>query len=1119
MQNSESVYCTEDFRPLARLSARRFLRERSGQSMLFTGLVIFVLVIMVGMIVGIGEISSDQMRLQNAADAAAYSAAAVQADCLAQIAWLNEGAAAIYYKALSQSVHNITTYTENSLGQAWWNPGASGVLPNLPLNNANLDMPLNPWMNGGKEWYEKIMKIERLIAVLAPILIKNQVYHTAHANYFLDKSSGVEKPLRIAIYPNPGNTDNPAWSFYPEGSGFNDAVLEHDPKDLGSATKGWRITSETDPGYRMEVLHTIIDDPRTGGVFNQWHILSDQPDTTDESGMTSTNVLDLWVDEMVFVPFKPVSAIGGAVYHKGALYQHGEFVLNVNGDIYRIDTYALAPGDEIVVTKLQTPDKTYLMEKVDENESYINGKRYRRNEDGSFTSGEETFSGSATINGQPVPVNFPAYLTEGDTNISFSWPLHLIINGKNGRGSLRVEVTNGLQLSYLFNWAIGWISANDLRATVKELSTLRPDVRWKSPPGAQGRIYHRLFEYPDEDDSTLKRYKYEIVNVGGYLQNMSLRKLGFRALMVNDSDSTLPAEFRNSGYVPYASVPRQYNDKGKLLSFSSDDYRWRTFQSSVWDLLATGGLLWACPPRTPSDGTRATTAGAFGGFIDLETGQLTNVDNTGDNKVDSGTSAYAFSLTGGNSPYGASLSGQFYSGQWRITQTIVSSTTLFASYNTGSAIVGESNPLWRFYQSLCRSETVDVSDIIIDGGNKQNCGFYVVGKAYSSYNDPELRDKITRIHQAWLDQGSPVFTVDKDISYNFPCFTYTEGTNILLAVWDPYGTLAAFRNQPKFPGELMNPFYAADSSSGGPDWSDFKAAIARSPTVIRRYAYHGTGINTKPEEADFLGYGMGIDIRDIKFENITALPLEATSLVFRNPVVVCVYKPEGVSWLSPLMGRSREKATEGQINRGLFNPLHVTDRSAPHKWSSGHFAFAAARVFVQPRPNSGYITNFAFCGNDYRDLGSRAGSMANAAMDFPNYVDAITQLYLSGYRQRWLASLHNLFEPNWTAALVPFEAALRVEDVQPASEYTDTSETATAFLLRSFNTAAEHHGRHHHSARDGWMKNSYEKLHTWSYEDQEANRSWRSITSPSLGDNEGRGVDWSAGQMSELLLH
>lgn len=1103
----------------------RFWQERSGQSMLFTALTIFLLIIMIGLIVGVGEVSSDQMRLQNATDAAAYSGAAVQADILAQIAWLNEGAAATYYKALASSVYNINANTKASLNYVWYDPAEAGLpsLPGAAVTPSAFTAPstTNSWSTNGKTWYVRMVTIERLLAVLAPFAIRNQVYQTAHANFFYgDSGSDEDKPLRLAIYPNPGNASNPAWSFYPEGGAYHNAVLEHNPTDLSEDTLGWRVTSESDPGYEMEALHTVIDEAVDNGTYNQWHILFDEP-VTDSNKDTAH--VELLIDETVYSPrlypkteaaFTVTEAsASGAIssrsvspaYYKKSMYLASEVKIKVNNEInFTLRSYSMTLGGEIVMVYSGSEEKNddgttnkYLSEDTSDG-SYLNGKKYSVDADGNVIIGGVKISKTVKINGRRVPVSAPSGTGSALQSISFEWPLSITIAGKLGI----TASGSGLDMAYLFNYAIGWIHANDQRAWVHGLSTLSPSDRWESPSGLQGRLYQRLTEYPFEEKifgDPWDRFRYEYSNVGSYLQDMSLRKLGFRGLMVNSGDAPLPAELKDTGYVPFSAVPRQYN--GEDNDFRTDDGLWKGYESSVWDQLAENNLLWACPPRTPNTAKQAALTGGFGGYLDLSTGQLCNVDADG-NYV----RPYVYALTGGKSPYADRIRGQFVSDGWKLK---------YRYYVVWGDILWwiDGNPLWSYYRSFAGdAEDAALSDIEINESNKDSCGFFVIGK----YNLENYEDRVAL--SDLTDQLNAIdveeFYPDSGLSLWLPYFIYEDNGLFYLAIYDPYGSLAMFNQQPKYPFESPD-LYDMEARELSPTWTQIRNIVAKEPARVRRYAYHALGIDTVPTKADFLAYGMGCDISSVN------RPLEATSQVFRTPVVVSAWKPEKISWLAPLFGKTSYDDASSDMRRvGLGNPLYITSETSSTKWSSGHFAISAARVFFRPPQSGNYVTNFAYCGDDCEDLAATAGVQSSAAMTYPNYVDAITEQHLSGYRQRWLGSIFNLFQPEWTAALVPINASLQLEDLLPASEIIDENDSPGAFMLRQFNTAADNYYNSHYSANDGWIKNAWEFDSGWSQEDQRANRAWHYLTAPpQQGGANGNAVQWDSTNMPDVVRH
>jgi len=82
----------------------RLYRDESGVVLAFTVIVFLALFVMVGAVYAVGETVRQRIELQNAADAAAYSAAVVQADAISRIAALNRAMAWTYVQMVKHEM-------------------------------------------------------------------------------------------------------------------------------------------------------------------------------------------------------------------------------------------------------------------------------------------------------------------------------------------------------------------------------------------------------------------------------------------------------------------------------------------------------------------------------------------------------------------------------------------------------------------------------------------------------------------------------------------------------------------------------------------------------------------------------------------------------------------------------------------------------------------------------------------------------------------------------------------------------------------------------------------------------------------------------------------------------
>ena len=93
----------------ARLSRglRRVHQNENGQGLVFAAITLLFLTYFAGAVYRVGFLSSQKMKVQNCADAAAYSMALAQANGLSTLAWINEGMAAVHYQLMKYAIDVI----------------------------------------------------------------------------------------------------------------------------------------------------------------------------------------------------------------------------------------------------------------------------------------------------------------------------------------------------------------------------------------------------------------------------------------------------------------------------------------------------------------------------------------------------------------------------------------------------------------------------------------------------------------------------------------------------------------------------------------------------------------------------------------------------------------------------------------------------------------------------------------------------------------------------------------------------------------------------------------------------------------------------------------------------
>jgi len=213
---------------------RCFWRDESGQGIVFAAVSMILLVGFVALVFNVGTAVENRMRIQMAADNAAYSGVMVQANALSTIGWINSAMAQIYYNCQRYAVDvNVTgAAAVAELRMSRGAPGEACDTHRRAYDRARTYIPQ------AKAWLVDLTRIENAIAILTPRLMEEEMFSVA-------KQAGAE---RLSLYPSNR-------MFPHEGSTLSYRIERFE--------KGWRITNLT--GGSGEMLYIYLDG-------DEWHI-------------------------------------------------------------------------------------------------------------------------------------------------------------------------------------------------------------------------------------------------------------------------------------------------------------------------------------------------------------------------------------------------------------------------------------------------------------------------------------------------------------------------------------------------------------------------------------------------------------------------------------------------------------------------------------------------------------------------------------------------------------------------------------------------------------------------------------------------------------------------------
>lgn len=571
---------------------RRFIEDERGQSLVFAVITLFGLAMMAMMILGVSESTGMQMRLQNAADAAAYSGAQVEADIVAQVAWMNEGMSPLYYYGMRYCVDTATYATLAELEDVYKEHPAGDKASALGFSE---DMNMR-WRQAYalardevprcEQWIERLSNLQRGIASIGADLVDRQVRFTAAANGA--ESVAVYRGFRFS-YTHWGSRHR-GLTFLPDDGQARRVLDIHKIGTIGAEPwqpNGWQFVGVQPSGSDMTAQHVTHAEPDDykddvkAWQAMKWH--DEWEFTINENGAVTTMDVHAYYENpgenypanYLFEMVKP----DGSTETRVVLAESPEMVVII--------------GPNGTVTIDQTGDG---MDITDEGGSKVS---VRREDDGTISYWDDDGDGtkeedewkpiadkeSITVNGVEVPVAISNTISMGGATVSITDPIHIHF------GRLDIWLTQPLRFDLHFA-PFGDIEVRDDWARVHGLRTRDATGRWYDITDV---TRHRMEEQvPDQD------YRYVWEYVGALMTEMMQQKFAAHGIIENDPDYALAP-----GDAEYWSVPDE-----------EDAEEWA-------DTGSGGPSLWASYPKWAQPGRDPVAHGDtdLGGFFNIATGQ------------------------------------------------------------------------------------------------------------------------------------------------------------------------------------------------------------------------------------------------------------------------------------------------------------------------------------------------------------------------------------------------------------------------------------------------------------------------------------------------------------------
>lgn len=193
----------------AKSFGRRLAGDESGQGLVFAVLTVFFLALLMLAMFDAGRVSTQRIKIQGAADLAAYSGAAVEANNVSMIAHVNNGMAFIYYHLLRYCVDVITYETLNNLKKHPPLPAFDEYVGTRQIGQKLKDVAALAAVEvpKGEQWLKVLFEINRGIADATPLLVRREAFRAAKAN-------GATK---VAMFPDfTGRRDQFDFNFDPD---------------------------------------------------------------------------------------------------------------------------------------------------------------------------------------------------------------------------------------------------------------------------------------------------------------------------------------------------------------------------------------------------------------------------------------------------------------------------------------------------------------------------------------------------------------------------------------------------------------------------------------------------------------------------------------------------------------------------------------------------------------------------------------------------------------------------------------------------------------------------------------------------------------------------------------
>ena len=485
-------------------SKRTFWQDDSAQAMVMGALSMFFILPMVALVYNVSQLTNRRIVVQQAADAAAYSGALIEANTLSSLAVTNEAMAYTYYGMMRQAVDLIATGVVAEFEARGAPPNIVG-LPNALQHYDDARSSAETWIPRGERWLNRLSVLNRTVARITPTLMMQEVAQVA-------KENGA---IAATVFPKP--------SFVPQ-AGFTAFYY------IERLDDGWRITN--DSGYLLEIVEAdlkkweVTDSSLGKLVFEHlgeehWKITKGHFEA------------DLHTDAVTYLRLDLTDLPHGGVgtHVEAEKIFEGGWELKMTGPDFGM--HVLPHRDGTFQIDISSPEVNYSEHvKWDED----NRLMVERGGQWEYLPDQEP---EMTIDGEVIDVNyirritFPGGRFDPPNNITFHGvtfrpPNHLSIPG------LHIVIEPGLVTLFGRHGPVSYRINTDVHFDINRLTINDGDSRWRY---LDDRTRHRLIQ--DTED----HWTYELRREPSDLIEENPLRFGYHAVMDNDPDANTPGGF------------------------------------------------------------------------------------------------------------------------------------------------------------------------------------------------------------------------------------------------------------------------------------------------------------------------------------------------------------------------------------------------------------------------------------------------------------------------------------------------------------------------------------------------------------------------------------------------